>query len=84
MAPADELSEHPAGVAETATLGSSEGASRYSPSSITRSGTDGASGYSAAKSYFADHLLLEIVSTLEVAVRSTLAPFAFHSRWFIA
>ena len=51
----------------------------YSPSGTICFGFVGSRWYSILKSYFAIHLLLDVVVTLEVAERSTLASPDFHS-----
>ena len=48
------------------------------------SGIGAAEMYFAVKSYFAVHLLLDCVVTLDTAVKSALTPHAFHCRWLIA
>ena len=52
----------------------------YSPSGTICFGFDGSLWYSVLKSYFAVHLLLDVVVTLEAAVSLALASPAFHSR----
>lgn len=55
----------------------------YSPSGTICSGIAASHWYVLLKPYFAVHLLLDVMVTLEVAVRSALASPAFHSRCFI-
>ena len=79
---AEGLSEQPEAEADTAREGSSDGASRYSPSSTVFFSTFAL--YSAFRSYLALHLLFDSLVTLDAAVSSTLALSVIHSLKFIA